>query len=123
MSVTGAVMSNKIIISFGDNVRIKASQETEALELSGKIGQVFGETTPSVTGVEVIGNTTDDYAINVSIEEINQQFWFAPHLLELIDHGEGTEVVIGNHRAVRQADGSWEESEITALKKWWQFWK
>ena len=116
-------MSKKMTISFGDNVRIISSQETDALGLSGKKGQVYGETTPSVTGVAVIGKTEEDFALNVSFEEIDQEFWFAHHLLEFIDHGEGTEIVIGNHRAVRQADGSWEESVVSPHKKWWQFWK
>ena len=116
-------MIKKITISFGDNVRISNSQETEALGLAGKKGQVYGETTPSVTGVKVIGKTEDDYALNVSIEGMDQEFWFAHDLLEFIDHGAGTEIIIGNHRAVRRADGSWEESLVSPPKKWWQFWK
>src|SRR5687768_3215953 len=99
-------------ISFGDNVKILQSEETDKLGISGKTGQVYGVTTPSVTGVEVIGETEEDYAINVSIKEVGNEFWFASHLLEFIDHGEGTEIVIGNHRAVRRTDGNWEESTI-----------
>lgn len=110
-------------IVFGDNVKVLSSAETDAKGLSGKIGQVYGETTPSVTSVEVIGDISTDYAINVSIEELDEDYWFSPDLLELIDHAEGTEIIIGNHKAVRRADGSWEESEITATKKWWQFWR
>jgi len=108
-------------ITFGDNVKVLSSPETDAIGASGKIGQVYGETTPSVTSVEVIGELTDDYAINVSIEEMGSEFWFSPHLLELVDHAEGTEIVIGNYRTVRRADGSWEELEIKQKKKWWQF--
>lgn len=110
-------------ITFGDNVRILSSPETDERELSGKTGQVYGETTPSVTAVEVIGEVKNDYAINVSIEELRSEFWFAPELLELVDHAEGTEIVIGNYRAVRRADGTWEESGTNTNKKWWQFWK
>jgi hypothetical protein len=91
--------------------------------VSGKIGQVYGETTPSVTSVDVIGRVTDDFAINVSIEGVEEQYWFAPDLLEFVDHGAGTEIVIGNHRAVRRADGSWDESRIKPEKKWWQIWR
>ena len=61
-------------ISFGDHVRVLASKETESLGLSGKSGQVYGETTPSSTGVKVIGNTEGDYAINVSFEGIDGEF-------------------------------------------------
>ena len=110
-------------ISFGDNVKVLSSPETDKKGLSGKTGQVYGETTPSVTSVEVIGEVLNDYAINVSFEDIGLQYWFAPELLEFIDHGEGTEIVIGNHKAVRRADGSWEESVIKPIKKWWQFWQ
>lgn len=116
-------MTRKMGISFGDNVRVLSSPKTDREGLSGKIGQVFGETTPSVTSVEVIGDASDDYAINVSFEDSELDYWFSPELLELIDHAEGTEIVIGNHRAVRRADGSWEESEFSPAKKWWQFWR
>ena len=110
-------------ITFGDNVRILSSPETDEKNLSGKIGQVYGETTPSVTAIDVIGEVKNDYAINVSIEEMGSEFWFAPELLELVDHAEGTEIVIGNYRAVRRADGTWDESGTNTNKKWWEFWK
>jgi hypothetical protein len=113
----------KMTVTFGDNVKILSSRETDELGLSGKKGQVYGETTPSATGVIVIGQTEDDYALNVFIEEMDQDFWIAPKLLELIDHGEGTEIVVGNLRAVRKADGSWDETVLKVDKKWWQFWK
>ena len=110
-------------ITFGDNVRILSSPETDDRGLAGKVGQVYGETTPSVTSVDVIGEIVEDYAINVSIEELGAEYWFSPKLLELIDQGEGTAITIGNYRAVRNAYGSWDESEIKPTKKWWQFWR
>ena len=110
-------------IAFGDNVRILSSPETDAENLSGKTGQVYGETAPSLTSVKVIGEVKNDYAINVSIEELGTEFWFAPELLELIDHAEGAEIVIGNYRAIRRADGTWEESGTNTPKKWWQLWR
>jgi hypothetical protein len=108
-------------ITFGDNVKVVSSPETDAIGVAGKLGQVYGETIPSVTSVEVIGKSDSDYAINVLLEETGETYWFAPHLLEFINHAEGTEVVIRNHKAVRRADGGWEESEIHK-KKWWKFW-
>ena len=36
---------------FGDNVRIRVTPETEAAGVAGLRGQVYGETTPSVTEV------------------------------------------------------------------------
>jgi len=109
-------------LSFGDNVKILAAPETEALGVSGKLGQVYGETTPSVTSVEVIGELTEDYALNVSIEGFDETFWFAPQLLEFVDHSEGTTLEIGNRKAIRRADGSWQESELVPQKHWWKFW-
>jgi hypothetical protein len=116
-------MSNKMTISFGDNVKIRKSQETDQLGLSGKFGQVSGVTTPSATDVDVIGQTKEGFALNVTIESEGTQYWFAPHLLEFVDHAEGTTLQVGNIRAIRQADGSWQETVITPKKKWWHFWK
>src|SRR5882672_11512948 len=55
--------------SFGDNVRIRSSVETISNGVAGLVGQVYGQTTPSVTGVEVIGKLESDYAINVFFED------------------------------------------------------
>jgi hypothetical protein len=110
-------------ISFGDTVRIISAPETIALGVAGKTGQVYGETTPSVTAVDVVGQLTEDFAINVCVSGVEEQYWFAPNLLEFVDHSAGTEIIIGNSRAVRRADGSWEESKINAGKTWWQFWR
>jgi len=96
-------------LSFGDNVRIRSTPLTEKLGLAGQMGSIYGETTPSVTGVEVIGEVTNDYAVNVMIEAKGEQLWFAPDLVELIDHGAGTEVRIGNKHLVRDASGEWSE--------------
>ena len=52
-------------ISFGDNVRVVSTPLTVSLGLAGLTGQVYGETSPSVTGVEAVGETSKDYAINV----------------------------------------------------------
>ncbi|MEO2047331.1 MAG: hypothetical protein ABGX16_12255 [Pirellulales bacterium] len=79
-------------ISFGDNVRILCTPETEGLGLAGLKGEVRGETTPSVMGIEVIGEDKDDFAFNVFIEDRDEAYWFAPDLLEFIDHAVGTEM-------------------------------
>ena len=42
-------------VSYGDNVRILRTAETERLGIAEMIGNVYGETTPSDTKVEVIG--------------------------------------------------------------------
>lgn len=94
---------------FGDNVRIRRTPLTESLGLAGLDGCVYGETTPSVTGVKVIGETEQDFALNVVIEGKEDDLWFAPELVEFVDHAEGTQIRIGTRRFSRDAAGEWEE--------------
>jgi len=95
--------------------------------LAGLYGVVHGETTPSLTGVLVIGKVDDDFAINVHFVERGEGFWFASDLVAVVDHAAGTEITLDgvNKKWVRQSDGSWEEVQLTATltkKKWWKFW-
>lgn len=121
-------MDTEPAISFGDNVRVRATPLTRELGLAGMAGQVYGETTPSVTSVDVIGVIRDDYAINVFFEERKDSFWFTPELLELVDHAPGTEIRLDGVRKkwVRTASGEWAESDADAspdvIKPWWKFW-
>jgi hypothetical protein len=112
--------------SFGDNVRIRSSAETEANGLAGLTGQIYGQTTPSVTGVEVIGGLTSDYAINVFFADRQESFWFAPELVEFVDHAPGTEVTIAGvaKKWIRTEAGEWKEesTETKRAKPWWHFW-
>jgi hypothetical protein len=96
-------------VSFGDNVRVLPTPETETKGLAGQVGQIYGWTTPSITGVSVIGGVAADVAIRVQFAGRDEGFWFSPELLELIDHAPGTEMVVGNEKWVRNADGSWAE--------------
>ncbi len=112
--------------SFGDNVRIRSSAETESNGLAGLTGQVYGQTTPSVTGVEVIGEITSDYAINVFFENRQESFWFAPALVEFVDHAPGTEITLDGvpKKWVRTETRDWKEepAETKHTKPWWRFW-
>jgi len=114
-------MSDDPIITFGDNVRVRHSPETEARGVAGLRGQVYGETTPSVTGVAVIGEVTHDRALNVRFEGRTETLWFAPELLEFIDHAVGTEIRFDGvpKKWVRTASGEWSESQ--EKKPWWRF--
>ncbi|PIW54936.1 MAG: hypothetical protein COW16_08475 [Sphingomonadales bacterium CG12_big_fil_rev_8_21_14_0_65_65_10] len=96
---------------FGDRVRIKASDETLELELAGREGEVYGWTTPSITGVTVIGSEEDDVALNVNIEGLEHDLWFHPDLVELIDHNPGMTVSINgmDGEVVRLPNGEWQE--------------
>ena len=101
---------SKINPGFGDNVRIRATPLTEQLSLAGLVGNVHGETTPSVTGVKVIGEVTNDYALAVMIEGQDEALWFAPDLVEFVDHAPGTTMEIGGRRFIRDASGQWREA-------------
>jgi len=94
-------------MTFGDRVRIVSAPVTKASGHADRVGLVYGWTTPSVTGVEVIGASDDDFAYNVGFDEPGTDVWFAPHLVELVDHPPGLEVTIGDRRLVRGDDGVW----------------
>jgi hypothetical protein len=115
-----------VSISFGDNVRVLETPLTASLGLAGRVGQVYGETTPSVTAVEVVGEMSEDCAIAVQFEGKSDSIWFAPQLLEFVDHAPGTEIVIGSKRMVRDASGEWIEDAPKQAKPpgkpWWRFW-
>ncbi len=98
-------------ISMFDHVRVRSVPVTEELGLAGLIGVVYGHTTPSVTGVSVIGQSPSDYAINVHFDEHGKEFWFAPELLDFIDHAPGTEIKIAGHKLARTEDGEWTEEK------------
>jgi len=99
-------------ITFGDKVRILANASTEKQGVAGQTGIVHGFTTPSQTGVEVIGDSTDDYAIAVMIEGKTSTVWFAENLLEFLDYQPGTTVEIGNQRLMRNEQGQWREVKL-----------
>ena len=100
-------MSSKTPVSFGDKVRVRLTPETEARGVAGLAGVVYGETTPSVTGVVAIGELTSDYAVYVHFEGRSETFWFAPELLEFADESAGTEPrLVGAPKK---------------MKRWWKF--
>jgi len=37
------------------------------------------------------------------------QLWFAPELLEFVDHAPGQEIEIGKTKLIRRADGGWDK--------------
>lgn len=98
-------------ISFGDNVKILNSEQTDELGLSGKTGEVLGETSPSSTGVSFLGDAKDDYVINVAFEEPNAEYWFTPDLLEIVVQEDKKEITDNSNKSAN------------SNKKWWQVWK
>jgi hypothetical protein len=98
----------KAQIAFGDRVRIRSTEATEGLRIAGLTGIVQGRTTPSVTGVEVVGKSSKDLAISVRLEG-QPQLWFAEELLEFVDHAAGTTVEIAGRKVIRDERGEWRE--------------
>ena len=78
------------------------------------IGNVYGETTPSDTKVEVIGKLETDYAVNVYFDTLDVSYWFAPQMLEFVGHAPGTEIHVHGSpfKSVRQPDGTWKNIPI-----------
>ena len=97
-----------------EHARLRATRHeliraTRKLGIAGLSGSVYGETTPSASGVEVVGMARDDFALNVMLEHRQEQIWLAPDLVEFVDHAPGTEMTIGDRRFVRAATGQWDE--------------
>jgi hypothetical protein len=113
--------------TFGNKVKIKSSPETETKGLAGKTGEIFGHTTPSVTGVEVIGQTDKDFALNVYFDDRQESFWFDESLIEQLDNGAGTEMTLDriDKKWTKDSNGNWIEEDFSgnSNKKWWKFWK
>lgn len=115
-------MDSDRIPGLGDNVRIRRTPETEAAGCAGLAGQVYGFTTPSILEETVIGTLADDFALNVFFEDRGTSAWFAPELLEFVDHGAGTELTAGENptkKFVRTAAGGWDEIPIRPPRAGW----
>ena len=101
-------------VSFGDRVRIRSTPTTQSAGLAGLIGSIYGETVPSVSGVDVIGQVPDDYAVNVFVEDRQTSYWLAPEHVDFLSHDAGQEIRLSGATVsfVRRSDGSWEERPI-----------
>ena len=111
--------------TFANKVKIKESPETLNLGLAGRIGVIYGETTPSIMGIEVIGDQKIDYALNVYFEDTKEMYWFSKDLLETIDNSVRSEITLDgiDKKWIKNSDGVWIESENKLKKKsWWRFW-
>jgi len=111
-------------VSFGDHVRVRVAPETVRLGIAEKQGTVFGITTPSVTGVEVVGGLSKDRAIDVFFDDLDRGYWLAEELVYFVDHGSGATITLEGvaKQWVRGDDGSWLERGLPPRKPWWRFW-
>ena len=119
---------NAKTISFGDTVRVRATGATKEAGHADLVGTVRGETTPSSTGVDVIGELEADYAINVYFEDKGAGVWFEPRFLQFVDHTAGLEIGLDGvaKKWVRSEDGEWIEHSAGAEsgkdQPWWKIW-
>jgi hypothetical protein len=101
-------------VSLFDRVRILPTAATETIGVAGRIGIVHGETTPSVTSVEVVGGVAANHAFCVRFEDEDRELWFAPHLVELVDHAPGSTIRIGGQSLIRDVGGEWRNLNNTS---------
>jgi hypothetical protein len=94
---------------FGDTVRIVSTPDTMAAGYADRTGTCYGFTTPSMTGVQVIGPGPADDALNVAFDD-GTSAWFDPSLVVFIDVNAGQDATIGNKRLVRGPTGAWVEA-------------
>jgi hypothetical protein len=97
---------------FGNKVKIKHSPQTDEKGLAGKIGEIYGQTTPSIIDIEIIGTPKEDYAVNVYFNDLKESFWFDAELLEQIDDGKGTVMTLGSKKWTKGKNGEWIEESI-----------
>ena len=62
-----------------------------------------------MTGVDVIGDLSEDFAASVFFEDTGDQLWFADSVLEFLDHDPSLEATIGGRRMFYTSDGRWQE--------------
>jgi hypothetical protein len=92
----------------GDLVRIADEPETRAAGYADRTGTCYGFTTPSVTGIEAIGQGAEDTALNVGFDD-GSAAWFNPSLVIFVDVNAGQVATIGDKRVVRLPSGEWVE--------------
>jgi hypothetical protein len=57
-----------------------------------------------------MGDRGEDFALSVFFDETEEQEWFAPHLVEFVDHGGPQTVTLdAGPSFTRDADGTWHE--------------
>lgn len=96
-------------VDVGDIVRILSAPETVAAGYANRTGTCYGLTTPSVTGVEVIGSAVEDDALSIHFAD-GSSAWFARSLVAFVDVDSGQMMRIGEKWFVRTPDGDWVES-------------
>jgi hypothetical protein len=99
----------RVTYDFGDRVRVRTFPATVDAGIAEQSGVVMGWTTPSLGyATEIVGDPVEDVAISVQLTGREDAVWLTPDLIEVLDRGEGTSIVIGTRRFVRASDGTWQ---------------
>lgn len=101
-----AVLANAPNIPIGHQVRIRSTRATLDAGLAGALGTLSGFTTPSQTGIAVIGDGKYDVAFAVQLKNTDTQSWFDPELLEFVGRTSSLEIEIYGKRWIWNANGS-----------------
>jgi hypothetical protein len=91
--------------NIGDAVRVVRTPLTSDLGWADREGTFYGFTTPSATGIAVIG-LSGDIGFNVGFGEGSSE-WFDPVLVERIGFDPAGTMSTGDRRFARNADGNW----------------
>jgi hypothetical protein len=102
MALPSGVQDGPVV---GDAVRIIPNAETIERGWAGREGTFYGFTTPSVTGIAVIG-LSGDLGFNVGFGDGVDE-WFDPSLVERLGFDPAGTMSIGDRRFVRDAEGNW----------------
>ena len=93
----------------GDAVRIRTTPETVAAGYADRTGTCYGFTTPSITGVQIVGPALTDEALNVGFDD-GSSAWFDPSVVAFVDVNAGQVAIVGGKRFVRGPTGGWVEA-------------
>ena len=107
-------------LAFADRVRIRETSDTSESKVAGRVGEIHGFTMPSASGVSVIGSSSHDVALGVYFDELKQALWFAPELLEFVDHGAGTTIWVQGSEVewVKTERGDWvQQRRLATLRR------
>jgi hypothetical protein len=57
----------------------------------------------------------------VYFEALDVSYWFAPQMLEFVNHAPGTEIHVHGSpfKSVRQPDGSWKDIPVDSVGESW----
>ena len=95
-------------IGWFDRVKVRVTPATEAAGIAGRVGSVYGMTTPSIGYVtdEIVGEVIDDVAIAVHVDDLGRTVWVARDLVEFLERPDDISAIVGD--ALEQdAQGRW----------------